>query len=62
MLLKIFYLIWNKVIMSLYSKSDLEKLAKESGFIRDNLEKVIRLNDILIYFNTNPLLVVGRYD
>ncbi|MGL4520391.1 MAG: nucleotidyl transferase AbiEii/AbiGii toxin family protein [Phocaeicola sp.] len=42
--------------MSLYSKSDLEKIAKESGFIRDNLEKVIRLNDILIYFNTNPRL------
>lgn len=42
--------------MSLYSKSDLERIAKESGFIRDNLEKVIRLNDILIYFNTNPIL------
>lgn len=42
--------------MSLYSKSDLEKIAKDSGFIRDNLEKVIRLNDILIYFNTNPIL------
>ena len=43
--------------MSLYSKSDIEKIANESGFIRDNLEKVIRLNEILTYFNTNPILV-----
>lgn len=43
--------------MSLYSKSDLDLIAKESGFIRDNLEKAIRLADILDYFNRNPLLV-----
>lgn len=43
--------------MSLYSKTDLDKIAKESGFIRDNLEKVIRLINILEYFNTNPLLL-----
>lgn len=42
--------------MSLYSKSDLERVAKESGFIRDNLEKIVRLVDILEYFNTNPIL------
>lgn len=42
--------------MSLYSKSDLERVAKESGFIRDNLEKIVRLVDILDYFNTNPIL------
>lgn len=42
--------------MSLYSKTDLDKIAKESGFIRDNLEKVVRLVDVLNYFNTNPLL------
>lgn len=42
--------------MSLYSKTDLDKIAKESGFIRDNLEKIIRLVDVLNYFNTNPLL------
>ena len=43
--------------MSSYSKTDLDRIAKESGFIRDNLEKVIRLADILEYFNTNPLLL-----
>jgi len=42
--------------MSLYSKTDLEIVAQKSGFIRDNIEKVIRLVDILKYFNTNPLL------
>lgn len=42
--------------MSSYSKADLDKIAKESGFIRDNLEKVIRLIDILSFFNVNPLL------
>ena len=42
--------------MSLYSKTDLDKIAKESGFIRDNLEKILRLVDILNYFNSNPLL------
>lgn len=43
--------------MSLYSKSDLDRIAKENGFIRDNLEKVIRLSDILRYFNSSPLLI-----
>ena len=43
--------------MSSYNKTDLDRIAKESGFIRDNLEKVIRLTDILTYFNTNPLLL-----
>jgi len=42
--------------MSLYSKTDLDRIAKESGFIRDNLEKILRLVDILNYFNSNPLL------
>jgi hypothetical protein len=42
--------------MSSYNKTDLARIAKESGFIRDNLEKVIRLTDILGYFNMNPLL------
>lgn len=42
--------------MSSYNKADLARIAKESGFIRDNLEKVIRLTDILKYFNTNLLL------
>lgn len=42
--------------MNLYSKSELGNLAKEHGFIRDNLEKVIRLCDVLRHFNYNPLL------
>ena len=42
--------------MSSYSRSDLETTAKKSGFLRDNLEKVIRLSDLLRYFNKSPLL------
>ncbi|KAA6301881.1 MAG: hypothetical protein EZS26_001884 [Candidatus Ordinivivax streblomastigis] len=39
-----------------YSKKDLERIASETGFIRDNLEKVFRLCDVLQYLNENPLL------
>lgn len=39
-----------------YDKNYFEKRAKETGFIRDNLEKVYRLTDILEYVNQNPLL------
>ena len=35
-----------------YSKSFLEKTASDNGFIRDNLEKVFRLCDILQFLNT----------
>ncbi len=38
-----------------YDKSYFDKRAKETGFIRDNLEKVYRLTDILEYINQNPL-------
>jgi predicted nucleotidyltransferase component of viral defense system len=38
-----------------YGKSYFDKRAKETGFIRDNLEKVFRLTDILEYINLNPL-------
>ena len=38
-----------------YNKGYFEKRAKETGFIRDNLEKVFRLSDILEYINKNPL-------
>jgi len=41
--------------MSLYSKTDLDRIAKENGFIRDNLEKVIRLSDILRYYSPELL-------
>jgi predicted nucleotidyltransferase component of viral defense system len=39
----------------LYSRKDLNKIASETGFIRDNLEKIFRLCDILKYLNDNPL-------
>jgi len=38
-----------------YSKSFLDKVATETGFIRDNLEKVFRLCEILQYLNENQL-------
>ena len=42
--------------MNSYNKSYIEKLAKENGFLRDNLEKVIRLAEILRYFNQSNIL------
>ena len=42
--------------LSNYNKTYLERKAKNMGFIRDTLEKVLRLADILEYLNTNPLL------
>lgn len=39
-----------------YDKAFLEQKAKETGFVRDNLEKVYRLTDVLMYLNTNPNL------
>ena len=38
-----------------YSKSFLDKVATETGFSRDNLEKVFRLCEILHYLNDNQL-------
>lgn len=38
-----------------YSKTDLERIASSTDFIRDNLEKVFRLCDILKHLNENPL-------
>lgn len=38
-----------------YSKSDLERIASETNFIRDNLEKVFRLCDVLRHLNENSL-------
>lgn len=37
-------------------KNVLEAKATESGFIRDNLEKVYRLTDVLAFINEDPLL------
>ena len=42
--------------MSDYDIIYLGKKAQELGFVRDTLEKVTRLADILEYFNTNPIL------
>jgi predicted nucleotidyltransferase component of viral defense system len=39
-----------------YNKNDLDLLAANTDFLRDNLEKVLRLCDILQYMNANPLL------
>ena len=42
--------------MNSYNKQALDIIAKEQGFIRDNLEKMIRLVEILNYFHDSPLL------
>lgn len=42
--------------MSDYDKRKLGKQARELGFIRDTLEKVFRLSEILKYINIDPLL------
>lgn len=42
--------------MNSYNKQSLDAIAKEQGFIRDNLEKVIRLVAILNYFHKSKLL------
>ena len=39
--------------MRAYNKIELEKVARETGFIRDNLEKVIRLSNILEFLVSN---------
>ena len=35
---------------------ELASLAKELNFVRDTLEKVIRLSEILDYINSNPIM------
>lgn len=42
--------------LSKYEKRILGKIAEKNGFIRDTLEKVYRLVDILEYFHQNPFL------
>ncbi len=44
------------IFLSNYDIVYLGKKAKELGFVRDTLEKVTRLADILEYLNTNPVL------
>lgn len=38
-----------------YTKSELSAMAKEHNFVRDTLEKVLRLADILEYIGKNPV-------
>lgn len=38
-----------------YTKADLAAKSNEMNFVRDTLEKVFRLSDILKYLNSNPL-------
>ena len=38
-----------------HTKSELAEKANELNFVRDTLEKVLRLSEILNYLNTNPL-------
>lgn len=42
--------------MNSYNKQALDILAKGQGFIRDNLEKVMRLVEILNYFHNSNLI------
>ncbi|MEG0903369.1 MAG: nucleotidyl transferase AbiEii/AbiGii toxin family protein [Lachnospiraceae bacterium] len=39
-----------------YNKIQLGKMAQEYGFVRDTFEKVLRLKEILKYFNNEPYL------
>lgn len=39
-----------------YTKAELAEKAKEMNFIRDTLEKVVRLSEILDYMGSNPLM------
>ncbi|MDR0989928.1 MAG: nucleotidyl transferase AbiEii/AbiGii toxin family protein [Propionibacteriaceae bacterium] len=42
--------------MTSFDKTELGIRAKDLGFIRDTLEKVLRLNEILSFINSDPLL------
>lgn len=39
-----------------YNRVELGKAAKERGFVRDTFEKVLRLKEILRYFNEDKYL------
>ena len=42
--------------MATYNRQQLSLIANETGFLRDNLEKVIRLTEILCFFEQQELL------
>lgn len=39
-----------------YTKAELAEMAARQNFIRDTLEKVIRLSEVLDYINSNPIM------
>lgn len=39
-----------------YTKSELSEIANKQNFIRDTLEKVVRLSEVLDYINSNPIM------
>lgn len=42
--------------MIAYNKIELEKAAKQAGFVRDTFEKVLRLKEVLKYINSDAYL------
>ena len=45
-----------KTTMSSYNKNDIAQLAAQTNFLRDNLEKVLRLSDMLQFIAHSPRL------
>ena len=39
-----------------YTKAELSEIANKQNFIRDTLEKVVRLSEVLDYINSNPII------
>ena len=39
-----------------YTKAELSEIANKQNFIRDTLEKVVRLSEVLDYINSNPIM------
>lgn len=42
--------------MTKYNKADIGRAAAQYGYVRDTFEKVLRLKEILKYFNTQEYL------
>ena len=42
--------------MSSYNRNDIAQLAAQTNFLRDNLEKVLRLSEVLQFISQNPKL------
>lgn len=40
-----------------YTKAELAQIANQQNFIRDTLEKVMRLTDVSDYMNSIPIIV-----